>query len=428
MKVQSNKTFEGAISPLQSSHQILDRTVSSCLLWEDSFYESGESVANRIKRLVPLCDPEFVAGLAIKARKDLHLRHVPLLLIRELARNKTFKVSKLIYDVIQRPDELGELLAIYWKDGRTPIANQVKKGLRETIRKFSSYQIIKYKNHGTVKIRDVICLVRPEPLDEDQETLWKGILDKSTKHIETWETMLSEGKDKKETFEMLIKENKLGGLAILRNIRNMQQCGVDVEIIKTAIYRLASFKNILPFRYVAAANENKEFSSEIFSAMVSSINNIEKILGNTIILVDVSASMDYVISRKSNITRISAAASLAIIAKKYCENIVIMTFSEKLIIINNETGFRLYKLIIDSQDHSTTKLGLALHQINIEYDYDRIIVITDEQTSDDIPNPEGIGYMINIADYANGIAHGNWIKINGFSENVIKFILELEKK
>jgi 60 kDa SS-A/Ro ribonucleoprotein len=41
--------------------------------------------------------------------------------------------------VIQRPDELTEFLAIYWKDGRQPLSAQVKKGLARAFRKFNEY-------------------------------------------------------------------------------------------------------------------------------------------------------------------------------------------------------------------------------------------------------------------------------------------------
>ena len=95
----------------------LRRSVLSCMLWESQFYESGASIADRIKALVPQVPAKDVAALAIQARTEYNLRHVSLLLVRELARHPE-KPGRLIGDIIvavvQRADKLTELLAIYW--------------------------------------------------------------------------------------------------------------------------------------------------------------------------------------------------------------------------------------------------------------------------------------------------------------------------
>ena len=47
---------------------------------------------------------------------------------------------------------------------------------------------------------------------------------------DTWEVALSGGADKKEVFERLIRENKLGALALLRNLRNMTEAKVETTL------------------------------------------------------------------------------------------------------------------------------------------------------------------------------------------------------
>ena len=59
---------------------------------------------------------------------------------------------------------------------------------------------------------------------------------------------------------------------------------------------------------------------------------------------------------------------------------------------------------------------------------DRIIVITDEQSADRVPNPEGIGYVINVASYQHGVGYGAWMHIDGWSERVLDFIRESESE
>jgi hypothetical protein len=125
----------------------------NCLLWEDQFYEDGVTIADRIKQLVPLVEPERVAALAITAREDMKLRHAPLLVLREMARLATHRglVADTLVRVIQRPDEMTELLAIYWADAlgpmqqrkKQPISAQIKKGLARAVTKFDAYQLAK---------------------------------------------------------------------------------------------------------------------------------------------------------------------------------------------------------------------------------------------------------------------------------------------
>ena len=85
----------------------------------------------------------------------MKLRHMPLLIVREMARHEGHKalVSRLLPDVIKRADELSEFLAIYWKDGKTPISAQVKKGLARAFNKFGEYALAKYNRDGAVKLR-----------------------------------------------------------------------------------------------------------------------------------------------------------------------------------------------------------------------------------------------------------------------------------
>lgn len=223
-------THEGARASHIKPIDELRRTVLACLLWENSFYESGEDVAARIKRLVPQCEPQDVADLAIEARDKQRLRHVPLLLVRELARYPSrFRVASTLAHVIQRADELAEFLALYWKDGRKPLAKQVKLGLGWAFRKFDEYQLAKYNRDDAIKLRDVLFMVHAKPKDDEQAALWKRLVDGQLATPDTWEVALSGGADKREAFERLISEGKLGYMALLRNLRNMHQAAWMVD-------------------------------------------------------------------------------------------------------------------------------------------------------------------------------------------------------
>ncbi len=139
-------THEGAVAKHINSEQQLRRSVMSCLLWEAQFYEDGVAIADRIAQIIPKVGAKKVAAIAIEAREKMKLRHIPLLIVREMARINTHKhmVAKTLARVIQRADELTEFCAIYWADGRQPLSAQVKKGLADAFRKFNEYQLAKW--------------------------------------------------------------------------------------------------------------------------------------------------------------------------------------------------------------------------------------------------------------------------------------------
>src|SRR5215475_7194385 len=144
------RTHEGAVARHISPELQLRRSVLACLLWESQFYEDGVDIAGRITELVPKVAAEKVASLAVEARGKMKLRHVPLLLAREMARQKTHRqqVGDTLASIVQRPDELAEFVAIYWKDGRVPLSGQVKKGLASAFPKFDEYALAKYNRPG----------------------------------------------------------------------------------------------------------------------------------------------------------------------------------------------------------------------------------------------------------------------------------------
>jgi 60 kDa SS-A/Ro ribonucleoprotein len=84
--------------------------------------------------------------------------------------------------------------------------------------------------------------------------------------------------------------------------------------------------------------------------------------------------------------------------------------------------------IVRSHPHGGTYLGKALEELNEKVVYDRLIVLTDEQSHDRVPDPNGErAYMINVASNQRGVGYGNWNHIDGFSEGTLRFIHKLEQ-
>lgn len=423
-------THEGGPAKRIDAEAQLRRLVMSCLLWENQFYIDGKSAADQIVEGAKAVSPTVLRNVAIDARHGQHLRHAPLLLLSVLAetgKGNRDLVADAIAVVINRADELAELLSVHMvRNGvardKLPgiITNPMRLGLAAAFHKFDEYQLAKYDRSTAIRLRDVLFLCHAKPGSLSQEDLWRRLVEGKLVPPDTWEVGLSGGGDKRETFERLLNEGRLGYLALLRNLRNMSDSGVDATLVHQAIIARKGAHNVLPFRYVAAARAAPRFEPSIDQALCEAIAEMSPLSGETAVLIDVSGSMDWKISARSDMTRMDAAAALgAIVPGK----VRLFTFSRAVVEIPPRRGMSGIDAIVKSQPHSGTYLGAAVTALNRDIKHDRLIVITDEQTDDKVPDPVAKrAYMINVASDRNGVGYGRWTHIDGWSDGVLKFI------
>jgi len=451
-KPQQIHTHGGGIAQKINPTQQLRRLVMSCMLWEKEFYEDGLTITERIKTLIPLVKPNTVSEIAIEARSKMKLRHVPLLIVREMARLDTHKnlVKETLNSVIQRADELAEFLSIYWMDGKQPLSAQVKKGLAKAFTKFSEYDLQKYNRDNSIRLKDVLFLCHAKPKDTYQAALWMDLINDNLAIPETWETILSNANDKrskKEKWESLLSGDKLGALALLRNLRNFYENKVNEKFVFSALNRVKTDR-VLPFRFITAAKYAPQWEDKLEPVMFKCISESEKLKGKTILVIDVSGSMyNSIISEKSEITRADAACALAVLAREQCEDVRVYATAgndysrvHDTALVPSRHGFALRDVIHDMCEPLGGG-GIFLKQV-MDYIYqkensaDRVIVITDEQDcskdSEDSPlkaNAFGVNnYLINVASAENGIGYDKWVHLNGFSDAVLNYIIEYEKE
>ena len=209
----------------------LKRALMNCLLWENQFYEDGVAIAERIKALVPQVEPARVAALAIEAREVMKLRHAPLLVLREMARHEH---RVLVADTLARhpaprrddgaacdlrADALGPAAA--QASARFGAGQEGPCARGDQVRRLSACEV-RPRRRGAYQ--DVLFLVHAKPKDADQEKVWKQL---STANwlLPTPGRFRSRPARTSATSERLIAENRLGGLALLRNLRLMEGGG-----------------------------------------------------------------------------------------------------------------------------------------------------------------------------------------------------------
>jgi 60 kDa SS-A/Ro ribonucleoprotein len=441
------RTHEGTPAPRLTPIKALRRRVLTALLWEDTFYEPGWQIASAIAELIPTCRASDVAALAIEAREQMHLRHVPLFLARELARITGHGplIADTLARVIRRPDELGEYLSLYWKDQADAVKSQLsagsKRGLARAFATFGEYALGKYDREAAVKLRDVLRLVHPKPKDADQAALWKRVTKRELATPDTWETALSAGKAPKDTWERLMREQKLGGLAFLRNLRNMVAANVDLGVIRAHFVDAEqSFAQVLPFRFIAAARHVPRLEPELEVAMLRSVASLPKLAGTTALVIDTSPSMWMAkVSAKSELDRFDAAAALTILAREVCADVHVWAFNHTVYEVPSRRGFALRDALAATKGQASCG-GLGVAAANAR-GYDRIIVLTDGQwhyadfatrhregSAQEVSPPPltAHAYMINVAPYQHGVGDGRWQSIDGWSERILDYIGALE--
>lgn len=443
----------GMYGAQQTNVEYLRRLVMANLLWEDQFYVDGKESSDEISKLIPLCPPEEVYNIAKEARLVQKLRHTPLFIAVEMCKYYGTKpyVSKLLPEIITRADMLTDFLSLYWKqndsvDGKnTPIANCAKKGLADAFHNFNEYKLAKYDRNTAVKLRDVMFLCHPKARNEYETELFKRVANRTLATPDTWEVALSTGQDKRETWIRLIEEGKLGGIAMLRNIRNMVKAEVPNDVIKQGISNLNGTM-LLPLDFVKAWKMNPDYEKDIENAMIATYANLPKLKGRTLFIVDVSGSMNGNISSNSKFSRVDVASAMAMLAANQCENFELVLTAgndglrkgKHLHVKNVEKGFG----IINTIKREMTNLGgggiftrqcLEWCKDNIEGEFDRIIIFSDSQDCDfpekSIPKPFGKrNYIVDVSAYKHGIKYkGIWdAEVSGWSEHFLTYIAAYE--
>jgi hypothetical protein len=360
---EGEKTFE--LTP-----QLKLYTAVATAALSDQFYEKNSDKLDRIKALIAKNDADFVAKLAVYAREQMHLRSIPMVLTVELAKLQRGNavVGKLDARVIQRADEITELLAYYTlANNRTEVkklnklSKQLQKGLADAFNKFDEYQFAKYTQAAQVTLRDALFLVHPKAKDEAQQALFDKIAKDELDTPYTWEVELSglgqqhydSGELKQAAFrakwEELIFSNKLGYMATLRNLRNI----LEAEVSKNALDKVCAYiadehavakSKQLPFRFLAAYREIKElrngYVSKVLDALEQAVmHSAASIAGyneNTrvVIAADVSGSMQTAISAKSKVQNYDIGLMLAMLLQSRCRNVITGMFGNTWKVIN----------------------------------------------------------------------------------------------
>jgi hypothetical protein len=476
--------YEGgeAFEPADPRLALYKRTINQLL--EGSFYETDdEQLAAVVRRFDAAADedPEFVLKLAAYARQELYLRDIPQVLLVLAANDNRFKddsPESLIREwapaIIQRMDETATVLAIHDQlfGGTAPWP--LRRGVEDALVSMAdAYTLGKYElSRREVTLHDVFNRVHPKPVDADQGVLFerfmRGDLDdypdvEPLPSPNTWETVISERGNTRDAWETLIEDDAytLPIFASIRNLRNMLEAGVDEDTVVDHLdLEAVRHAPLYPFRYYQAytALQNADVQAPaverwLEDAIDVAVETVPDGLGDTFVAVDLSGSMDMVLSKNSTL-RLKEIGALfgAILADQGAE---IGGFGDDFQTVPMHVDTPVLQrqdavLAIDEDVGNSTNGWKALEYLHErEEPIERVVVFTDMQIWDSTPftardnqtakaafdayrnevSSDTALYLIDLASYGDLVTpegYENVYNVSGWSEKVLSFIEHAE--
>lgn len=453
----STKNLCGHDAYAMNMKELLVSQVLTTMFSEEKFYGDNTEVLLGVANEILDSDSKFVVNLVKYCRKEMHLRSVSHALTALIAYNVNSKkyIKEVVDCVVERPDDITEILAFYIDVFGKPIPNGLKKALGAAIGKFNAYSISKYNGgNKAVKFRDVLKIAHPVPKTKEQEELFNMIATDTLPIAERWETEVSKYGNKKEVWERLIDENKIGYMAALRNLRNIVR--VNPYNIDKIYDKLANKEEVLkskqlPFRFLAAylqiANTLGKVTSKTFDVLETAISysmeNIPKLSGITVIAIDTSGSMECPISDNSTINCSNIACLLGAMVSKLSDENIAYTFDSSLrqIILQKSNGILSTAMSIPVLGGSTDISLPLIEMIDKKIYADRLIVLSDnmmnygyKKTCQHLAkkyreqiNPNLWVHAIDLQGYGTQQFIGKQTNIiSGWSERVLDFIYMVE--
>jgi hypothetical protein len=437
------RTYEGGDAFLRDEKSELFLLAVVNFYGQNTFYEKATDRDKRYASLihkVALADPQWLVQMLTWLRgPEGNIRTAALVGAAEFvkARKNVQKAAdkglnrQVIRDVLQRADEPGEILA-YWTSryGRK-IPKPIKRGVGDAVRRlYNEYSLLKYDTSSKGwRFGDVIEMCRVAATDEKQNDLFRYAIERRQKRDNpipeslemvrnnaklraegvseawlsadvlrsagmTWEDTLSAAGSKlskKELWSSLIPT--LGYMALIRNLRNIDEAGVPDESIQFALEKIADPVQVaksrqFPFRFYSAhrAAPSQRWGHALDKALTLSMSNLPEFKGRTLILVDTSGSMQGTnYSENSQVRHVDNAALFGIALALRNPGADLRGFA------SGEFDHKVTKggSVLREMEKFTRRIGEVGHGTDIQgavrrslakAKYDRIVILTDMQT------------------------------------------------
>ena len=437
-------THEGGIGYEPDLESELVITAASFLVGEDTIYESASARDIRFVDLVhraTAADPEFVARFAPYLRNELKIRSASVMLAAEYVAAGGPEGRAVVNSVLARPDEPGEMIG-YWfgRYGRN-LKMAIKRGVADAAtRLYTEKAALRYDGAGrAVRMADVIELTHPKPANAYQSALFTWLLDNrhhddgvadptllptlaaaaelAAVPVEQRDAVLAErgarvlssagmsweqlsswragGMDAR-AWEAAIPSMK--PMALIRNLRNFDEAGVGRGAAKTVTKRITDKREVerarlFPYHVWSAYRQapSDRWKVALGQTLAHTTANIPS-LDRTLVVIDMSGSMQAPVARRSKVTRVEVAAVMAAVTAHRAAQVG--TGTVDVVIYgqgNRRVSLRLGGSVLGHVRDLVSLIGSVGHAtfghtaIGAHFDaarHDRVIMFTDDQQHD----------------------------------------------
>jgi hypothetical protein len=339
---------------------------------ETTFYESASDRDDRFEHLVAKVtaeDPDWVRRMIPWLRDEAQMRSASLVAAALYVKAGGELGRQVVSAALQRADEPAEMLAYWHQHYGRRVPKPVKRGIADAVvRLYNERAALKYDGHAKAwRMADVIELVHPEPKDAKQSALFRYLLDKrhdragdlpdelgliaTAQQVAqriaagedvpatdiasagiTWERQSSATRMDAAAWDRQIPS--MGYMALLRNLRNFDQAGISEASVQLVIAKLANSDEVagsrqFPMRFLSAykAVESERWKPALEKALELSMVNVPRLVGKTLVLVDVSGSMVSAMGGRSELQRWEAAGLFGAAIATRAENADLYAYS-----------------------------------------------------------------------------------------------------
>lgn len=358
---------------------------------ENQFYESADEQMNRYTELTQKVGEklgwEFVAKASFFSRNVLGMRSVSELTAAILNRYQFDNKRAYFRNFLKRPDDVSEVFAAIDMLGDKR-SHALVRGAGDYLSSLKDYQLGKYKLKGKeYNMYDLINITHAHSATIDKYKA--GTLETP----DTWETAISGSKsdeEKSQNWQRLVEENKLGYLALIRNLRNIVNSSPDADWIEE--YLVPQIKNkvaikkslVFPYQiYCSWKNygiRNISIDAALDRAFRIACGNMPKMDGRTVIILDVSGSMENKLSSNSQLTlkEVGAVYAAAMFVNCNADFIKFGNDAKRIKLNKLDSIFNLVeKMYANDNCGYGTDIVPAFHLMNEKYD--RIFLVSDMQ-------------------------------------------------
>jgi hypothetical protein len=422
---------------------------------DDGFYENSDTQQTRFIELTNLVidkyGAEFAGKCAMFARNRLGMRSVSQL-VAAMLNGQSFERKRDFYKAFcHRPDDMSEIFAaIDMLGGKR--SHAMIRGFADYMSGLSEYNLMKYQMKGKrYNMYDLINIIHPK--SEIVDDYMNGKLEAA----DTWEVNISTGKD---SWKNMVEGNRLGYLALIRNLNNILSEDVDDEWIKRnlvdQLINEVSIKKslVFPYQIYTAYRNLKVQNFAVITALDTAFRiacgNMPKLEGNSVIMLDVSGSMKDRYGNKSNLTikEVGACYAAALYINGNCDFVKFGSDAKSATFKKACGPFQVIREMCENDNCGYgTDIAPAFRLIR-DKKYDRIFIVSDMQvmekrfswrgdSTDDMEkyndycaaHGRTILYSFDLGNYSNQIANHNNPDVHlmtALNDNVFKMLEYVE--